>query len=304
MNRFRTVLFWMHLTAGALAGVVVLVMCVTGVALTYEKQVLEWADSRSWSAPLSAGASHLPPETLLARVRQAQPGAAPAGLVRRANPQAPATLILEGNQSLLVDPYTGTVIGPSPQGLRAFFRGTTNWHRYLALEGENRATGRFLTGISNLAFLFIVVSGMYLWIPKTLSWRQVSRVVWFRRGLPVKARHFNWHNVVGIWCAIPLAVVVAGAIPISFAWGNALVYHLVGEEPPPSPAARPASATATQGGGKVGKPRRVARGKKLGRKFFWTASTPRGRGPQPKSRRGGRSPPASLRILSRHGYSR
>jgi uncharacterized iron-regulated membrane protein len=248
MNRFRTVLFWMHLTAGALAGVVVLVMCVTGVALTYEKQVLDWADSRSWSAPLSASASHLPPETLLARVRQAQPGAAPAGLMLRASPQAPATLTLEGNQGLLVDPYTGTVIGPPPQGLRAFFRGTTSWHRYLAFEGERRATGRSLTGVSNLIFFFIVISGMYLWIPKTLSWLQVSRVVWFRRGLPVKARYFNWHNVIGIWCAIPLAIVVAGAIPISFAWGNALVYRLMGEEPPPPTAARPASTTATEGG--------------------------------------------------------
>jgi uncharacterized iron-regulated membrane protein len=248
MNRFRTILFWTHLTAGALAGVVVLVMCVTGVALTYEKQVLEWADTRSWSAPPSAGASHLPPETLLARVRQAQPGAAVAGLALRADPQAPATLTLEGNQSLLLDPYTGTVIGPPPQSLRAFFRGTTSWHRYLAFEGEGRATGRFLTGVSNLIFFFIVISGMYLWIPKTLSWLQVSRVVWFRRGLPVKARHFNWHNVIGIWCAIPLAIVVAGAIPISFAWGNALVYRLVGEEPPPSPAARPASTTAIDGG--------------------------------------------------------
>ena len=44
MHRFRTVLFWMHLTAGSGAGIVVLVMCVTGVALTYEKQMLEWAD--------------------------------------------------------------------------------------------------------------------------------------------------------------------------------------------------------------------------------------------------------------------
>jgi uncharacterized iron-regulated membrane protein len=251
MDGFRTVLFWMHLTAGALAGVVVLVMCITGVALTYEKQVLEWADTRSWSAPLSAGASHLPPETLLARVRQAEPGAAPAGLVLRADPQAPATLTLEGNQgSLLVDPYTGTVIGPPPQGLRAFFRGTTSWHRYLALEGESRPTGRFITGASNVAFFFIVLSGMYLWIPKTLSWLQVSRVMWFRRGLPVKARHFNWHNVIGIWCAIPLALVVAGAIPISFAWGNALVYRLVGEEPPPPAggAARPAPTAGREGG--------------------------------------------------------
>ena len=48
MKSFRTVLFWMHLAAGASAGVVVLIMSVTGVALTYEKQMLEWADRRAW----------------------------------------------------------------------------------------------------------------------------------------------------------------------------------------------------------------------------------------------------------------
>ena len=248
MNRFRTVLFWMHLTAGSLAGVVVLVMCVTGVALTYEKQLLEWADSRSWSAPLSASASHLPPETLLARVREAQPGAAPIGLSLRADRQAPATVTLEGNASLLVDPYTGTVIGPPPEGLRAFFRGATSWHRYLALEGDSRPTGRMITGAANLLFLFIVISGMYLWIPKALSWMSVSRVLWFRSGLTSKARHFNWHNVIGVWCAIPLAIVVAGAVPISYSWGNALVYRLVGEEPP-SPPARPQPAARVSSAG-------------------------------------------------------
>ncbi len=250
MNRFRTVLFWLHLTAGSLAGLVVLVMCVTGVALTYEKQLLEWADSRSWSAPLSASASHLPPETLLARVREAQPGAAPIGLSLRANQKAPATVTLEGNASVLVDPYSGTVIGPPPQGLRAFFRGATSWHRYLAREGESRAAGRMITGAANLLFLFIIISGMYLWIPKTLSWMSVSRVLWFRSGLPPKARYFNWHNVIGAWCAIPLAIVVAGAVPISYSWGNALVYRLVGEEPPTPPAAarpQPAARVGTTG---------------------------------------------------------
>ncbi len=79
MNIFRSVLFWMHLAAGVFAGVVVLIMSVTGVALTYEKQMLEWADRRAWSAPSPAAATPLSPETLLARVSEAQPGAAPPG---------------------------------------------------------------------------------------------------------------------------------------------------------------------------------------------------------------------------------
>jgi uncharacterized iron-regulated membrane protein len=63
----------------------------------------------------------------------------------------------------------------------------------------------------------------------------------FRTGLRGKARDFNWHNVIGIWTAVPLAIIVATAAPISFPWANALVYRIAGETPPApaAPASRP-----------------------------------------------------------------
>lgn len=244
MKTFRSAIFWMHLIVGVAAGVVVLIMSVTGVALTYEKQMLEWADRRAFTAPSQVDARHLPPEALLAKVAEAQPGAAPTGVTLRANPSAPATVTLEGNASLLVNPYSGAIIGAPPGGLRSFFRTMTGWHRYLALQGASRATGKAVTGAANLAFLFIVLSGIYLWLPRVWTWIQVKNVLWFRSGLPGKARDFNWHNVIGFWSAVPLAVVVAGAVPISYPWASNLVYRLVGDRPPAAaaPAASPAAA--------------------------------------------------------------
>lgn len=246
MKTFRSVIFWMHLLTGVAAGVVVLIMSITGVALTYEKQMLEWADRRAWSAPSPAAARHLPPETLLVKVAEAQPGAAPTGVTLRSHPAAPATATLDGNRTLLVDPYTGAIIGEPPAGLRNFFRTMTLWHRYLALEGTSRATGRAVTGAANLGFLFIVVSGLYLWLPRAWNLLQFKHVLWFRPGLPSKARDFNWHNVIGFWSAVPLAVIVAGAVPISYPWASNLVYRLAGEAPPapPAPAARPSAPPA------------------------------------------------------------
>jgi len=244
MKTLRTVLFWMHLAAGAVAGIVILIMSVTGVALTYEKPLLEWADRRAWTPPLT-DARPLPPETLLARVQAARPGAAPTGVTLRADRRASATVMLEGNQSLLVDPFSGSIIGPPPNGLRAFFRTMTSWHRYLAREGTSRAMGKSITGGANLLFLFIVISGLYLWLPRVWNRVQLTRVLWFRRGVSSKARDFNWHHVIGIWSAVPLAIVVAGAVPISYPWASNLVYRLAGETPP-APAAAPAR-TETSG---------------------------------------------------------
>lgn len=237
----------MHLACGVAAGVVVLIMCVTGVALTYEKQMIEWADRGAWSAPSPSDARPLSPETLLAGVQAAQPGTAPISVTLRADRLAPATVSFEGNKSLLVDPYTGAIIGEPPARLRAFFRTMTTWHRYLAMEGESRATGRAITGASNLAFLFIVLSGMYLWLPKLWKWAQFKNVLWFRGGLSAKARDFNWHNVIGIWTAVPLAIVVAGAVPISYPWASNLVYRLAGDAPP-AQAAAPQQRAPERGG--------------------------------------------------------
>ncbi|MCL4851103.1 MAG: PepSY domain-containing protein, partial [Bryobacteraceae bacterium] len=42
--RFRKVLFWLHLASGCVAGIVILIMSVTGTLLMYEKQMIAWAD--------------------------------------------------------------------------------------------------------------------------------------------------------------------------------------------------------------------------------------------------------------------
>src|SRR5215210_1252641 len=118
MKTFRPILFWMHLAAGSLAGIVVLIMSLTGVALTYEKQMLEWADGRAWTAPAVPGGRHLSPGALIARVTTARPDADVLAVTLRADLSAPATVTLDGNTALLVDPVSGRIIGEPPQALR------------------------------------------------------------------------------------------------------------------------------------------------------------------------------------------
>jgi uncharacterized iron-regulated membrane protein len=121
----------------------------------------------------------------------------------------------------------------------------TDWHRWLAMAGEQRAFGKAITGWSNLIFAFIVLSGMYLWLPRVWGWRQLRAVSWFRGGLGGKARDFNWHNVIGIWSAVPLFLVVISAFPISFPWASNSIYRLAGEEPPAAAPRAPSTAVNT-----------------------------------------------------------
>ena len=120
----------------------------------------------------------------------------------------------------------------------------TDWHRYVALSGDNRPVGKSITGASNLIFLFIVVSGPLIW------WR--GAVVWFRKGLKGKALFFNWHHVFGLWTAVPLFLVVLSATVISYPWASNLVYTLTGSEPPAQTGAGGGRGEAANRGGRGG----------------------------------------------------
>ena len=228
----RSLVFWLHLAAGVVAGSVVLVMSVTGVLLTYEKQMVAWAERSPQAAAASPDAVRLPIETLVAKVLEAKPTATPATVTVRSGANEPVTVALGRDGQVLLNAYTGQVLGEGAVGLRAFFRSVTDWHRWLAASGDYRATGRAVTGACNLAFLVLVVTGAYLWLPKAWTRLQLRNITWFRRGLPGKARDFNWHNTIGFWSFGPLFVVVLSATVISYPWASNLVYRVVGEQPP------------------------------------------------------------------------
>jgi len=232
----RKTIFWIHLFAGCTAGLIVLVMSVTGVLLTYERQIIEWADRGRRSQPPSANASRLQPEDLLRRIQDVE-GTLPASLTLTAERDGPAQLPLGRRGNVYVDAYSGRVLGPGDPAPRNFFRTVTNWHRWLAMEGAGRATGRAITGACNLAFLFLVLSGIYLWMPRRWSRSSVRAVLLFRSGVSGKARDFNWHNVIGFWAAIPLVLIVASGAVISYPWASDLVYHASGVKPPPRKSA-------------------------------------------------------------------
>jgi uncharacterized iron-regulated membrane protein len=242
--KLRTLILWPHLIAGVSAGTVILLMCVTGVVLTYERQMIAWADSHFRSVPPSPGAAHLPIDALLERFRQQRPDPAPTAITIGSAPDAPVVVTVP-QHTLYADAYTGQLLGEGSQSVRRFMSELRAWHRWLAVDGEGRPVARAITGWSNFIFLFIVVSGFYLWFPRTWSWQHVRPVVAFNGKLRGKARDFNWHNVIGAWCALVLFIVVLGAMPISFPWANALVYRVVGEAPP-------APAAGGRGGGARG----------------------------------------------------
>jgi uncharacterized iron-regulated membrane protein len=230
--RFRQILFWFHLCAGVVAGIVVLIMSVTGAAIAFEKEIVAKAEQEVRRVPAPAsGASRITLDALLDRVREKQP-ARPSAVTVFADPKAAVSISFGRTNALYANPYTGDVSQQGAPVIRSFMQVMTDWHRWLGREGDGRAVGKAITGACNVAFLFLAVSGICLWWPRNWSWTALKGIVLFNTTLRGKARDWNWHNVIGIWSAPVLVILTATAMIISYRWASDMVYKVTGTTPP------------------------------------------------------------------------
>ncbi|MDR0353980.1 MAG: PepSY domain-containing protein [Opitutaceae bacterium] len=239
----RSALFWTHLAAGVIAGVVIAIMSFTGAALAFEKELIAWAERDIRRvAPPAPDAAPLPLDELVRRAREAKPDFNPASIAIDADPSAPRTLAGAGRGAPVYyqNHYTGELVPRGAPRMRAFMRTMFVWHRWLGFEGDKRAAGKAVTGACNLAFAVLAVSGLYLWWPRNWTWKGLRPSTIILANLRGRARDWNWHNALGFWTAPVLIVLTLTAVPISYAWGNKLVYTLFGEEAPTRPGPPPA----------------------------------------------------------------
>lgn len=235
---FRKIIFWAHLVAGVISGLAIGAMCFTGTVLAFEKEIVAWSerDARRVTPP-SENATRLPLDELQRRFRAAQPEARTASLVLQNDAHAAIAFSAGRTGGFYVDPYNGEIRQPKSTAVAPFMQKMTAWHRSLGFTGAtSRPRARLVNGVCNIAFCLLAITGLYLWMPRSWSWRALKPGVWFRQNSSGKARDFNWHNVIGFWAAPVLIVLTLTAIPISFQWGGRVISSLTGTPVSTTPA--------------------------------------------------------------------
>jgi len=234
---FRKILFWSHLVVGIGAAVGIVVLCFTGVLLTYERQISQWAASSNY-VPVAEQGERLPLAALISHAEAIDPEVGRGNVVLDVNPGAPVVFRagVRGG-GLEINPYTGEQMHTPVEWVETFFRDMTGWHRWFNFSADDRAIPRQIIGVSNILFLFLIVSGLYLWFPAVWKWATFRMRLLFHKNSSrtAKARDFVWHHVFGFWCAIPLAVLAISGSMFSYNWTDRIVYGAFGTEPPGRP---------------------------------------------------------------------
>ena len=251
--------FWTHLIAGLIAGIFVLCMSFTGVLLTYERQIVEFSERRYDVEPIHVNTNSAKQKNELASTEVSSGNSSgtstgsstristddvvsilqtlkpdePHIYVRLVNQEGAAIPAWAGRHSFLLHPYTGEVLREGEGSVGEFFHLVTDFHRYLSLAGDYRVIGKNITAYANLVFIFLIVSGLYLWLPKRFNLRAFKQQILLPKTYQ-NSHHRNrqWHFVFGIWCLIPLFVIALTATIFHFDWANKAIYGAFGESIP------------------------------------------------------------------------
>lgn len=224
--------FWTHLILGLVAGIFIFLMSLTGFLLTYERQFIE-LDEMRYRVDVPQNQQRLSTDDIVDKLQALHPET-PHIYVRWVNREGAAVPAWAGRDSYLFHPYSGEILREGEGNVALVFHWLTNLHRYLLLEGELKGIGKTVNGYANLVFIFLIVSGAYLWLPNKLRLASFKQHLWFRHHYTNRHhRRRQWHLVLGVWSIPVLFIIAITATLFHFSWANVALYGFFGEQVPP-----------------------------------------------------------------------
>src|SRR4051812_25068690 len=102
----RKLLFWVHLSAGIATGLFIFIMAATGVVLSFERQLIEFADRDLRIVSVPSDGQPRTINDLLETARRAGVGE-PTAVVVPNQPQSAMQFAIGRGKTVYVDPYSG-----------------------------------------------------------------------------------------------------------------------------------------------------------------------------------------------------
>lgn len=223
---FKKILFQVHKILGLTTGVIIFIVAITGCCWAFKDEIEGLNDDYKKVTPQNNPI--LTPTKVKEVAQIIFPNNSIHGAVFKKNDDAIEVIFYdvkpEFYQSIFLNPYSGAIIKIEDH-LSGFFAFILKGHIRLWLPAE---IGEQLVGCSILIFIFIIISGFFLWLPKkrqnlkqrlTFEWKKTTK--W-------KRMNFDLHSVLGFYvCSFAIIIAFTGSM-MSYDWLQYAIYKSVG----------------------------------------------------------------------------
>lgn len=224
----------LHLWLSVPFGILIALICFSGAMLVFEDEVTQWVKPHLYRVSEPSG-TRISTEEAAALVAATLPeGVEVRGV--KAFPAADRTyqvsLTKPKRAAVFVNPYTGEIVGRYER--LPFFQTMFRLHRWLL--GSRPADGdiywgKLLVGVSTLLFVFVLLSGVVIWWPRTWRGLRNSLKIVTRRGWP--RFWYGFHVAGGMYVLFLLLLMALTGLTWSFGWYREWVYGLLGADARP-----------------------------------------------------------------------
>lgn len=224
---FRKIHLWLSVPFG----LIITVICLSGAALVFEDEVTELCRRDLYYVEKVNGAP-LPVEYLIEKVAGTLPDSVAVTGVSISSDAERAyqvNLSKPRRASVYVDQYTGEVKGRHERA--PFFLTMFKLHRWL-LDGMKPDGGIFwgkmIVGVSTLMFVFVLISGIVIWWPRTKKALKNSLKIAVGKGR--RRFWYDLHVAGGMYALVLLLAMALTGLTWSFSWYRAGFYKVFGVE--------------------------------------------------------------------------
>ena len=225
---FRKIHLWLSVPFG----LIITLVCFSGAMLVFENEVNEWF-RRDLYYVETVKESPLSMDKLLEKVATTLPDSvAVTGVSISSDPGRAYQVSLSKPRraSLYVDQYTGEVKGKSERS--GFFMFMFRMHRWL-LDSMNPGNegifwGKMIVGVSTLLLVFVLISGIVIWWPRTRKALKNSLKITATKGW--RRFWYDLHVAGGMYALIFLLAMALTGLTWSFPWYRTAFYKVFGVE--------------------------------------------------------------------------
>ena len=215
-----------HLWLSVPTGIIITLVCFSGAMLVFEKEITEAIKPELYFVKEAKG-EPIPMQQLMEKVEETLPDSVSiSGVTVFADSTRTYQVSLSKPRraSIYVNQYTGEVTGRSER--LPFFNTMFHLHRWLL--GSSSGVGKLLTGICTLVLVFILLTGILMWLTNRNKPLKASLAIHVTKGWG----RF-WHDLHvagGIYTTIFLLAMALTGLTWSFSWYRTGFYACFGVE--------------------------------------------------------------------------